>query len=202
MAGVNGSGKTTSIAKLARREMAESRRVMLAASDTFRAAATEQIALWAGRLGCDLVKHGQGADPAAVAFDALSAAKARGTDLLIVDTAGRMHTDRNLLAEIQKVQRVLGKALPGAPHETLLVLDATAGQNALAQARAFQAGLQVTGIILTKLDGTAKGGIVVAIQESLGLPVRFVGLGEGLLDLEPFDPEAFVEALLGTERAT
>ena len=201
VAGVNGSGKTTSIAKLARCEIAAGRRVMLAASDTFRAAATEQLTIWAERLGCDLVKHGQGADPAAVAFDACSAATARGADLLIVDTAGRLHTDRNLLAEIQKVRRVIGKALPGAPHETLLVLDATAGQNALAQARAFQAGLQVTGIVLTKLDGTAKGGIVVAIQEALGIPVRFVGVGEGVEDLEPFDPEAFVEALLGTERA-
>lgn len=201
VAGVNGSGKTTSIAKLARREIAEGRRVMLAASDTFRAAATEQLAIWAERLGSDLVKHSQGADPAAVAFDACSAAKARGVDILIVDTAGRLHTDGNLLGEIQKVQRVIGKALPGAPHETLLVLDATAGQNALAQACSFQAGLQVTGIVLTKLDGTAKGGIVVAVQEALGIPVRFVGVGEGVEDLEPFDPEAFVEALLGTEGA-
>ncbi len=201
VAGVNGSGKTTSIAKLAHREKEAGLKVMLAASDTFRAAASEQLAIWAGRLGCDLVKHGQGADPAAVAFDACTAAKARGADLLIVDTAGRLHTDRNLLAEIQKVQRVVAKALPGAPHETLLVLDATAGQNALAQARAFQAGLQVTGIVLTKLDGTAKGGIVVAIQDALKIPVRFVGVGEGLDDLEPFDAEAFAEALLGTERA-
>lgn len=197
VAGVNGSGKTTSIAKLARHETARGRKVLLAASDTFRAAASEQLAIWAQRLGCDLVKHGQGADPAAVAFDACQAAKARGTDLLIVDTAGRLHTDRNLLAEIQKIHRVVGKALPGAPHEVLLVLDATAGQNALAQAKAFKEAVQVTGIVLTKLDGTAKGGIVVAVQEALGIPVRFVGVGEGMEDLEPFDPKAFANALLG-----
>ena len=199
--GVNGAGKTTSIAKLAAREKASGRKVLLGAADTFRAAASEQLALWATRLGCDLVKHAQGADPGAVAFDACAAAKARGTDLLIVDTAGRLHTDKNLLAEIQKVQRVIAKAIPGAPHEVLLVLDATAGQNALAQAKAFQAALKVTGIVLAKLDGTARGGILVAVQDALGIPVRFVGLGEGVEDLEPFDPEAFVDGLLGGARA-
>ena len=197
LAGVNGTGKTTSIAKLAHREIAEGRRVILGAADTFRAPACEQHALWAERLGCDIVKHAQGADPGAVAFDACSAARARGAELLLLDTAGRLHTDRNLLAEIQKVSRVVGKAVPGAPHEILLVLDATAGQNALAQAKAFREGLQVTGIVLAKLDGTAKGGIIVAIQEALGIPVRFVGLGEGVEDLEPFDPAAFVDGLLG-----
>ncbi len=197
VAGVNGCGKTTSIAKLARLETAAGRKVVLGAADTFRAAASEQLALWASRIGCDIVKHAQGADPGAVAFDACQAARARGMDLLILDTAGRLHTDRNLLAEIQKVQRVAGKAVPGAPHETLLVLDATAGQNALAQAKAFREGLNVTGIILTKLDGTAKGGILLAIREALGLPVRYVGVGEGMEDLEAFDPAAFVEALLG-----
>ncbi len=199
VAGVNGCGKTTSIAKLAHRETSAGRKVILGAADTFRAAASEQLALWAERIGCGIVKHGQGADPGAVAFDACQAARARGMDLLILDTAGRLHTDRNLLAEIQKVQRVAGKAVPGAPHETLLVLDATSGQNALAQAKAFREGLNVTGIVLTKLDGTAKGGIVLAIQHELGLPVRFVGVGEGMEDLEPFDPEAFAEALLGRQ---
>ena len=199
--GVNGVGKTTSIAKLAAREKASGRKVLLGAADTFRAAASEQLALWASRLGCDVVKHAQGADPGAVAFDACAAAKARNADLLIVDTAGRLHTDKNLLAEIQKVQRVVAKAIPGAPHQVLLVLDATAGQNALAQAKAFQAALKVSGIVLAKLDGTAKGGIVVAIQDALGIPVRFVGLGEGVDDLEPFDPEAFVDSLIGGARA-
>jgi fused signal recognition particle receptor len=194
--GVNGSGKTTSIAKLAKMFRDQGKRVMLAASDTFRAAAEEQLEIWAGRVGADVVKHQPGADPAAVAYDGAEAAQARGMDVLIVDTAGRVHTRANLMRELEKVARVLGKKVPGAPHEVLLVLDATTGQNAIAQARIFQQAVKVTGILLAKLDGTAKGGVVLAIQQELGIPVKFVGLGEGVDDLEPFEPRTFVQALL------
>jgi fused signal recognition particle receptor len=195
--GVNGSGKTTSIAKLAYRYRLEGRRVLLAAADTFRAAAMDQLAVWAQRAGVDIVKGPEGGDPGAVVFDALQAAQSRGSDLVIADTAGRLHTQYNLMAELQKVRRVATKGVAGAPHETLLVLDATTGQNALAQARHFQQAVDVTGVVLAKLDGTAKGGMVFAIARELGLPVRFVGTGERLEDLAPFDASAFVEGLFG-----
>jgi len=194
--GVNGTGKTTTIGKLASKLAAEGNRVVLAAADTFRAAADEQLESWASRSGAEVVKHGPGADPAAVAFDGVRAAKARGADVLIVDTAGRLHTKRNLMEELGKIRRVLEREA-GEPNEVLLVLDATTGQNGIAQARAFTEAAGVTGIALTKLDGTAKGGIVIACQQELGLPVKLVGLGEGLNDLAPFDPEAFVDALIG-----
>ncbi len=197
MVGINGSGKTTSIAKLAYALQQEGKKVLLAASDTFRAAASEQLGIWADRLGCDMVKHRMGADPAAVAYDAAEAAVARGADFLIVDTAGRMHTHRNLMQELEKIARVLGKKIPGAPHETLLVLDATTGQNAISQAKLFSRSVKLTGICLAKLDGTAKGGIVLAIQQELGLPVKLVGVGETLEDIDPFEPAQFVEALFG-----
>lgn len=196
-AGINGSGKTTSIAKLAHRFKQEGKKVLLAASDTFRTAASEQLEIWAQRVGCDIVKHRMGGDPAAVAYDAAEAALARGADFLIVDTAGRMHTYQNLMRELEKIARVLGKKIPGAPHEVLLVLDATTGQNAVSQAKLFSQSVKVTGIFLAKLDGTAKGGIVLAIQQELGIPVKFVGLGETLEDVEPFEAASFVEALFG-----
>ncbi len=195
--GVNGSGKTTSIAKLAYRLRSDGRRVLLAAADTFRAAAVDQLDTWAERAGVGIVRGPEGGDPGAVAFDALQAAQARAMDVLIVDTAGRLHTQYNLMAELQKVRRVLAKGVPGAPHETLLVLDATTGQNALAQARHFQQAVEVTGVILAKLDSTARGGMVFAIARELGLPVRFVGTGEGIEDLAPFDADDYVEGLLG-----
>jgi fused signal recognition particle receptor len=195
--GVNGSGKTTSIAKLASRLKTEGRQVLLAAADTFRAAAMDQLEVWAGRAGVDIVKGTEGGDPGAVVFDALQAAASRGKDTVIVDTAGRLHTQYNLMAELQKVRRVAANGLEGAPHETLLVLDATTGQNALSQAKHFREAVDVTGVVLAKLDGTAKGGMVFAIARELGLPVRFVGTGERLEDLVPFDPDAFVEGLLG-----
>jgi len=195
VAGVNGTGKTTSIAKLANHFKKGGAKVLLAASDTFRAAAVEQLSIWAERLDVDIVRHQRGADPGAVAYDACDASIARGVDILIVDTAGRLHTERNLMRELEKIQRVLGKRIPGAPHEVVLTLDATTGQNAIAQAREFQNIIDVTGIFLTKLDGTAKGGIVAAIRHQLGIPVKFVGLGETADDVQPFDPEAFVEAL-------
>ena len=169
---------------------------MLAAADTFRAAAAEQLMVWGERNGVPVVKHKEGADPGAVAFDALAAAKARGMDVLIVDTAGRLHTKSNLMEELKKIQRILARELPGAPHETLFVLDATTGQNAFAQAKTFHQTIGVTGIVLTKLDGTPKGGIVFAINKELGLPVKFIGIGEGIEDLKDFDPREFVEALL------
>ncbi|MCK4298339.1 MAG: signal recognition particle-docking protein FtsY [Planctomycetes bacterium] len=194
--GVNGSGKTTSIAKLAKMFRDEGKKVLLAASDTFRAAGIEQLLIWAQRVDADVVKHQPGADPAAVAYDAAEAALARGTDVLIVDTAGRVHTHTNLMRELEKIGRVLGNKVPQAPHEVLLVLDATTGQNAISQARLFQEAVQVTGIMLAKLDGTAKGGIVLAIQQQLGIPVKFIGLGEGTDDLQPFEPRTFVQALL------
>jgi len=195
--GANGSGKTTSIAKLAYRYRQQGRRVLLAAADTFRAAAMDQLRIWAGRAGVDIVAGPEGGDPGAVVFDALQAARSRGMDMVIADTAGRLHTQYNLMAELRKVRRVAAKSVEGAPHETLLVLDATTGQNALAQARHFQEAVEVTGVVLAKLDSTARGGMVFAIARELGLPVCFVGTGEGLEDLAPFDADAFVEGLLG-----
>jgi fused signal recognition particle receptor len=193
--GVNGSGKTTTVAKLAHRFRQQGRRVLLAAADTFRAAAGEQLEIWAERAGVPCIGGQPGADPGAVLFDALQAARARDYDLVLADTAGRLHTKYNLMQELQKVRRVAAKAVPGAPHEVWLVLDATTGQNALPQAREFHQAVGLTGLILTKLDGTAKGGAVFAVARELGLPVRFIGVGEGLEDLLPFDADAFVEGL-------
>jgi fused signal recognition particle receptor len=195
IAGVNGSGKTTSIAKLANRFKTDGKKVMVAACDTFRAAAVEQLTVWSQRLGVDIVKQQQGADPAAVAHDACSAAKARGTDILIVDTAGRLHTQTHLMKELEKIHRVVTRQIEGAPHEVLLVLDGTNGQNAIAQAEQFKKTVNCTGIVLTKLDGTAKGGAIFSIKQKLQLPVKFIGVGEKMEDLEPFDPETYVEAL-------
>lgn len=197
VAGVNGSGKTTTIGKLAAERTRAGKSVIVAAADTFRAAAIEQLTVWSERAGAAIVKHKDGADPAAVSFDATDAAVARNADNLIIDTAGRLHTKVNLMAELQKIQRVVAKRLPGAPHEVLLVLDATTGQNGLQQARQFTEALKVTGIVLTKLDGTAKGGIVVAIQKELGIPIKLVGVGESVEDLQPFSAKDFVEALFG-----
>ncbi len=194
--GVNGSGKTTTVGKLAHRLRGEGRKVLLAAGDTFRAAAADQLQVWATRAGADLIRHREGADPAAVAYDAAQAARARHADVLIVDTAGRLHTKTNLMEELKKIDRVVRRELPGSPVEALLVLDATTGQNGIAQAREFQAALPVTGVVLTKLDGTARGGVVVAITQELGLPVKLVGLGERIEDLQPFDPAAFIDGLL------
>jgi fused signal recognition particle receptor len=193
--GVNGVGKTTTIGKLASRFRAENRSVLLAAGDTFRAAAIEQLDLWAQRTGADIVKHQGGSDPAAVAFDAVEAARHRGSDVVIIDTAGRLHTKSSLMEELKKVDRVITKALPGAPHEKLLVIDATTGQNALRQAMLFHEAIGLTGIALTKLDGTAKGGIIFAIQKELNIPVKLIGVGEGIEDLRDFDPAEFVKAL-------
>lgn len=193
--GVNGTGKTTTIAKLAHRWRADGKRVLLAAADTFRAAAIDQLRVWAERSGSDIVHNQPGSDPAAVAYDALQASMSRHTDVLIIDTAGRLHTKSNLMAELTKVHRVLDRALPGAPHEVLLVMDATTGQNGLSQARQFAASVRITGIVLTKLDGTAKGGMVFSVVQELGLPVKYIGLGERIDDLEPFEAESFVEAL-------
>ncbi len=196
--GVNGVGKTTSIGKLAVRYARAGKRVLLVAGDTFRAAAVEQLAVWAERTGADLVRHQHGADPGAVAYDGLRAAVARQADVVIVDTAGRLHNKSNLMDELRKVRRVIGREVPGAPHETLLVVDAVTGQNGLVQARAFLEQIEVTGVVLTKLDGTAKGGIVLAITGELQLPIRYVGIGEGVDDLREFDPEEFASALLGS----
>jgi len=193
--GVNGTGKTTTIGKLAHRLQAEGKKVMLAAGDTFRAAASEQLSIWGGRSGIPVIKHKEGADPSAVVFDAVSAAKARAVDVLIVDTAGRLHTKSNLMEELKKVTRIVSRELPGAPHETLLVLDGNTGQNALVQAKMFHEAVGVTGIVLTKLDGTSKGGIVFAIYKELSIPVKFVGIGEAIEDLRAFEPREFVEAL-------
>ena len=193
--GTNGSGKTTTIGKLAARLKGEEKKILLAAGDTFRAAAIDQLEAWARRVGVDLVRHNPGADPSAVVYDAAQAARARHADVLIVDTAGRLHTKANLMEELKKVDRVLRRELPGSPVEALLVLDATTGQNGIIQARQFKAAVPLTGIVLTKLDGTARGGVVVAISRELGLPVKFVGVGEGLDDLQPFDPRAFAAAL-------
>ena len=195
--GVNGAGKTTSIGKLANWLRKDNFSVMLCAADTFRAAAVEQLEIWAHRNGIEVIKQKSGADPAAVVYDAVAAAKARATDALIVDTAGRLHTKSNLMAELEKMKRTAAKVIPGAPHDVLLVLDATTGQNGLAQAREFTSCVRITGIILTKLDGTAKGGIVVAIARELSLPIRFIGVGEKVDDLLPFDPERFIDSLFG-----
>ncbi len=194
--GVNGVGKTTTIGKLARLYRDSGQSVLLAACDTFRAAAVPQLEIWAERAGANIVRAQQGADPAAVAFDAVSAALSRDTDVVLVDTAGRLHTKVNLMEELKKVRRSLGKQCQGAPHETLLVLDATTGQNALSQARQFHLATEVTGLVLTKLDGTAKGGIAFALRRELGIPIKLIGVGEGEDDLQPFDGETFVEALL------
>jgi fused signal recognition particle receptor len=195
MVGVNGVGKTTTIAKLAARFCREQKKVLLVAADTFRAAAIEQLEVWAGRLGVGLIKHQSGASPAAVAFDGVRAALARGVDVVIIDTAGRLHTKVPLMEELKKVQRVVAKELPGAPHEVLLVLDATTGQNALSQARTFQQALPLTGVVLAKMDGSGKGGIVLSVAEQLGLPIRYIGLGEREDDLQDFTATDFVEAL-------
>jgi len=193
--GVNGVGKTTTIGKLARRFYSQGFSVLLAAGDTFRAAAIEQLEIWARRAEAQFVKHRSGSDPAAVAFDAIMAAKHRGIDIVIVDTAGRLHTKSPLMEELKKVKRIIEKTMPGAPQEILLVVDATTGQNALRQAEMFNEAIGITGIALTKLDGTAKGGIVFAIKKDFGIPVRLIGIGEGIDDLRDFDPEEFVEAL-------
>ena len=194
--GVNGVGKTTTIGKLAASFANDGKRVMLAAADTFRAAAADQLTIWAERSGADIVRHQEGADPAAVVFDAIAAAKARGCDIILVDTAGRLHNKANLMNELNKIDRVITRELPDARRETLLVLDATTGQNAVSQAEQFNKAAKLTGIALTKLDGTAKGGIVIAISAGLGVPVKYVGVGEGIDDLMPFEREAFVDALL------
>lgn len=195
VAGVNGSGKTTSIAKLARRFQQDGKKVMVAACDTFRAAAIDQLTIWSERIGCDIVKGQPGSDAASVAHDACEKAKARQFDIVIVDTAGRLHTQANLMRELEKIPRVITKLIDGAPHEVLLVLDATTGQNAITQAEKFQKAIQCSGIVLAKLDGTAKGGVIFAIKSKLGLPVKFIGIGEQLDDLQPFDPDEYVEAL-------
>ena len=199
--GVNGTGKTTTIGKLAAKLAEHGRSVLVAAADTFRAAAEEQLEIWAQRAGADFVGSERGGDPAAVAFDAVGAAESRGRDIVVVDTAGRLHTQSNLMEELAKVRRVLGQRLDGAPHETLLVIDATTGQNGLQQARLFGEAVDVTGIVLTKLDGSAKGGIAIAIAHELGLPVKLIGIGEALDDLRPFDPDDFARALLDASRS-
>ncbi len=199
VAGVNGSGKTTSVAKLCSYLSRQNKKVILAACDTYRAAAVAQLTEWSSRLGVQIVKHDQGADPGAVAYDACEAALARGTDFLIIDTAGRLHTQENLMRELGKINRVVQKKMPEAPHEVLLVLDATIGQNAINQARIFTQHVNVTGLFLAKLDGSAKGGIVIGIHDQINIPVKFVGLGETPDDIEPFDPEAFVQALFAEQ---
>jgi fused signal recognition particle receptor len=201
LVGVNGSGKTTTTAKLASREKAEGRSVLLAAADTFRAGAIDQLQIWADRLDLPVVRHSEGADPSAVLFDAVSSAKARGVRTLLVDTAGRLHTKKNLMEELAKMRRIAGRDVPGAPHETLLVLDATTGVNGLSQARSFVEAAGATGVVLTKLDGSARGGIVLAIYRELKLPVLYVGVGEGVDDLVPFDPAEYARALLGGDDA-
>lgn len=194
--GVNGVGKTTTIGKLAARFASEGKKVLLGAGDTFRAAAIEQLEIWARRTGCDIIKQEQGGDPAAVAFDAVKAAVARDVDIVILDTAGRLHTKVNLMEELKKVKRIIAREIPGAPHEALLVLDASTGQNAVNQARMFNETAGITGIVLTKLDGTAKGGIIVAIANELKIPIRFIGIGEGVEDLRVFAAREFVEAMI------
>jgi len=194
--GVNGAGKTTSIAKLANYLQKSGKKALLAAGDTFRAAAVEQLTMWAGRLGCEIVKKEQGADPASVAFEGCAKALEIGADVAIIDTAGRLQTSQNLMQELEKIHRVIGKQIPGGPHETLLVLDATTGQNGLSQASKFSEIAHCTGIVLAKLDGTAKGGVVVAIRKQMGIPVKYVGVGEQIDDLELFSPDDFVDALI------
>jgi len=196
MLGVNGAGKTTSTGKLAAALRASGKSVLLAAADTFRAAAVEQLEEWGRRAGAEVIRQGAGADPAAVVFDAVKAAAARGVDVLLVDTAGRLHTKSNLMDELAKLKKVVSRQLPGAPHECLMVLEASTGQNALAQARLFHEAVGLTGLVLTKLDGTAKGGIVVRIYRELGVPIKLIGVGEQLEDLQPFDPKAFVDGLI------
>jgi fused signal recognition particle receptor len=193
--GVNGVGKTTTIGKLADKYRSKGKKILFAASDTFRAAAAEQLEAWANRIGVSMVKQSRGSDPSAVAFDAIEAAKARGIDILFIDTAGRLHTKENLMEELKKIKRVVGRQCPGAPHEILLILDATTGQNAISQTRLFNEALEITGVALTKLDGTAKGGIIVGITESFHIPIRFVGIGEKMDDLREFNAEEFVAAL-------
>ena len=195
--GVNGVGKTTTIGKLAARHQAAGRKVLLVAADTFRAAAIDQLGVWAERVGADIVRHAPGGDPAAVVFDGLKAAKARNVDVVLVDTAGRLHTKSPLMAELGKLRRVIEREVPGAPHEVLLVLDATTGQNALSQARTFTGVAQVTGLVLTKLDGTARGGVALALRRELGIPLRYIGVGESADDLRPFDAQEFASALFG-----
>ena len=198
--GVNGVGKTTTIGKLANYFTLFKYKVILAAGDTFRAAAAEQLTIWGERAHCDVIRHNEGADPAAVVFDAVKAAIARKADILFIDTAGRLHNKANLMNELEKIHRIIKREIPEAPHETFLVLDATTGQNAINQAKVFMETANVTGVVLTKLDGTAKGGVVVAIKEELGLPVKWIGIGEGIMDFRPFEPDKFVEALFDTEK--
>ena len=198
--GVNGVGKTTTIGKLANYFHLLNYKVMIAAADTFRAAASEQLEIWGKRAGCDVIKHAEGADPAAVVFDAMKAAIARKADILFIDTAGRLHNKANLMNELEKIHRVIKREIPEAPHETFLVLDATTGQNAITQAKVFTETANDTGVVLTKLDGTAKGGVVIAIREELGLPVKWIGVGEGIMDFRPFEPEKFVDALFNTDK--
>ena len=193
--GVNGVGKTTTIGKLAKYYKGQGKNVMLAAGDTFRAAASAQLAIWADRIDVPIIKHQEGADAAAVVYDAVASAKARHVDILLVDTAGRLHTKSNLMEELRKMARVAGKAIEGAPHETLLVLDATTGQNAVSQAKLFGEVVPITGVVLTKLDGTAKGGVIISVKRELGVPVRWIGVGEGADDLRPFDAAEFADAL-------
>lgn len=193
--GANGVGKTTTIGKMAAQYRQKGKKVLLVAADTFRAAAIEQLEVWSQRVGAEFVKHRAGADPSAVVFDGLHAAKRRNTDVVLVDTAGRLHTKVHLVEELKKIRRVIAREQPGAPQETLLVLDATTGQNAFQQARVFREALDITGIVLAKLDGTAKGGVIVGIQADLGIPVQYIGVGEGIEDLQPFDPSRFVQAL-------
>jgi fused signal recognition particle receptor len=193
--GVNGVGKTTTIGKLAAQYKADGKKVLLVAGDTFRAAAVEQLEAWGRRAGAELIKHRAGSDPSAVVYDGMQAAKSRGIDVLLIDTAGRLHTKVHLLEELKKIRRVIAREQPGAPHETLLVLDATTGQNGLQQAKIFKEATEIDGIVLTKLDGTAKGGVIISIQEELGVSVRYIGVGEDVEDLQPFEAERFVEAL-------
>ena len=200
--GVNGGGKTTTIGKLAARERASGRKVIVVAADTFRAAAIDQLERWAERAGVEVVRHREGSDPSAVVFDALTAARARRIDTVLVDTAGRLHTKAPLMAELQKMARIAGREVPGAPHEVLLVIDATTGQNGLQQAREFTKAAAITGVVLTKLDGTAKGGVALLIRRELGVPIRYVGVGEGLDDLLDFDAESYVDGLFGVEGVT
>ena len=195
--GVNGAGKTTTIGKIAWRLKELGKTPLMVAGDTFRAAAVQQLSEWAERVGCDIIKQEQGGDPAAVVFDGLTAAASRGADVVLIDTAGRLHTQVNLMRELEKVHRVIQKQVPGAPHDTLLVIDATTGQNGLRQAQEFQQAVDVSGVVLTKLDGTAKGGIVVAIHETLGIPIKLIGVGERLQDLRPFEADVFARAIFG-----
>ena len=195
--GVNGTGKTTTVAKLAARLQGEGRRVLLGAADTFRAGAIEQLRLWADRLGCEFVSSAPGSDPASVAFAAVEAGAARGAGAVIIDTAGRLHTQANLIEELRKIDRTIGKALPGAPHETLLVIDAAIGQNSIQQAKVFNEALRLTGLVVAKLDGSAKGGVLLGLEEQFGVPVKLVGTGEQPADLEPFEPAVYVDSLFG-----